>query len=84
MYSGLFQVILEATALFFTKQFALLQPISFLCLLLSLPDTVTNSSHLELAHADLMLFQMLQAQCTRFENAMMLLQKRKTDKFIDE
>ena len=37
MYSGLFRAIPEATALFFTKWFALLQPISFLCLLSSSP-----------------------------------------------
>lgn len=84
MYSGLFRVIPKATALFFTKRFALLQPISFLCLLSSSPDTVTNSSHLELARADFMLFQMLQAHRTRLESAMTLLRKRKTDEFIDE
>ena len=37
MYSGLFRAIPEATALFFTKRFALLQPISFLCLISSRP-----------------------------------------------
>jgi hypothetical protein len=56
----------------------------WLAVVSSSPDTVTNSSHLGLAHADLTLFQMLQAQCTRLENAMTLSQKWKTDKFIDE
>ncbi|KIM79928.1 hypothetical protein PILCRDRAFT_73649 [Piloderma croceum F 1598] len=84
MYSGLFRVIPEATALFFTKRFALLQPISFLCLLSSLPDTATNSNHLELARVDLTLFQTLQAHRTRFESAMTLLRKRKTDEFTDK
>jgi len=84
MYSGLFRVIPEATALFFTKRFALLQPISFLCLLSSSPDTATSSNHLELARADLVLFQTLQAHRTRFESAMTLSRKRKVDEFIDE
>ena len=66
------------------KRFALLQPISFLCLLSSLPDTATNSNHLELARADLTLFQTLQAHRTRFESAMTLSRKRKTDEFTDE
>jgi hypothetical protein len=85
MSGHLFRVIPEATAHFFTKQFALLQPISFLCLLSSSPDIPPNSNYLELPLVDLPLFQRLQKGQSRFKNAMTLSRKRtKADNGVDE
>ena len=77
MYGRQFRVIPKATALFFTKQFALLPPISFLSTLSSPPDIPSNSNHLELSLEDISIFRKLQAGHSRFEKAMTLFRKRK-------
>ena len=69
-------VIPKATALFLTKQFAMLPPASFLCSLSSSLDILPNSNHLELSLADVLLFQNLQAGHNEFKDAMTLFRKR--------
>jgi hypothetical protein len=80
-----YRVIPEATALFFTKQFALLQPMSFLSALSSPPDIPSNSNHVELSLEDISIFRKLQAGHSKFEKAMTLFRKRtQVDEADDE
>ena len=79
MYGRQFRVIPEATALFFTKQFALLPPISFLSTLSSPPDIPSSSNHLELSLEGISIFRVCKSQagCSQFEKAMTLFWKWK-------
>jgi hypothetical protein len=72
-----FRSIPEATALFRTKQYAILAPTSFICLLSMVPKH--NHADIELSADDAHLFKTMQQNCAKFREAVKLFRMRKQD-----
>jgi hypothetical protein len=75
MYGRQFRDYPDATAIFRTKQFALLTSDAFLCLLASIPKTV--QSGLELSQKDIEQFMQLSSGKDKFKDAARFFKKNR-------